>query len=144
MAGIAYEASSAFPGEKTIQRAFIHWMVYAPAFLFAGLAYLARGLWPALLFFAALSAVAAIFALIQVMTTEIVITNKRAFCKTGLVLRKTEEIAVHKIEGVYINQSVLGRLFNYGDITIRGTGTGTITVSMISDPLDLRRAAQPF
>jgi hypothetical protein len=43
-----------------------------------------------------------------------------------------------KVESVDVDQSVLGRIFNYGDVTIRGTGASLEPLHMIEDPLTFR------
>ena len=53
---------------------------------------------------------------------EFVVTNKRVIVKTGLISRRTLEMNLNKIESVNVDQSILGRLLNYGTITIIGTG----------------------
>jgi hypothetical protein len=50
------------------------------------------------------------------------------------------EIDASKIEGANIDQSVLGRLMNFGAVTMRGVGTGYEPIRHIADPLALRRA----
>ena len=49
-------------------------------------------------------------------------------------------MSLDKIESVDVNQSILGRLMNYGDITIQGVGEGTQTISTIASPLAFRNA----
>ena len=73
--------------------------------------------------------------MINKWTTERVLTNKRYIQKTGWISRKTEEISVHKIEEVEFNQSILGRVLNYGSVLISGTGVGKIKLNLIDDPL---------
>ncbi|MGA9197580.1 MAG: PH domain-containing protein, partial [Pseudolabrys sp.] len=43
-----------------------------------------------------------------------------------------------KVESVDVDQSILGRMLNYGDITIRGTGVGIEPLSNIDAPLEFR------
>jgi Bacterial PH domain len=43
-----------------------------------------------------------------------------------------------KVESVEVKQSVLGRILNYGDVEIRGVGTGFEPLRMIDSPLELR------
>lgn len=73
-------------------------------------------------------------------TTEIVITDKRVIHKTGLIGRKTQEINVSKVESVLVAQGLFGRLFDYGTVTIKGTGGGWEPLRMIRQPLRLRSA----
>ena len=73
-------------------------------------------------------------------TTETDVTNMRVVHKTGFIKRRTFEMSLDKIESVDVNQSILGRLMNYGDITIQGVGEGTQTISTIASPLAFRNA----
>jgi hypothetical protein len=43
-----------------------------------------------------------------------------------------------KVESVDVDQSILGRIFNYGDVTVRGTGASIEPLRMIGDPLHFR------
>ncbi|NWH08441.1 MAG: PH domain-containing protein [Alphaproteobacteria bacterium] len=80
--------------------------------------------------------------LIASYTTEIVVTSRRFVKKTGLIVRRAEELSLDRIEEVNLRQSVLGRLLNYGDLTVRGTGEGVIDLVMVDDPIRLRRELQ--
>jgi uncharacterized membrane protein YdbT with pleckstrin-like domain len=71
-------------------------------------------------------------------TTEIAITDRRVIFKRGFIRRDTIEMAVEKVESVDVNQSLLGRLFDFGDITVHGTGTGLAPIRNIDAPLDFR------
>ncbi len=42
-----------------------------------------------------------------------------------------------KVESVSVDQSILGRMLDYGDITVRGTGAGLSPLRMIQNPLAL-------
>ncbi|MCB1591704.1 MAG: PH domain-containing protein, partial [Alphaproteobacteria bacterium] len=55
-------------------------------------------------------------------TTEIAITNNRLIFKRGLVARQVGEINIDRIEGVNVLQTIMGRIFNYGRIMVRGMG----------------------
>ncbi|MGH6768424.1 MAG: PH domain-containing protein [Xanthobacteraceae bacterium] len=71
--------------------------------------------------------------------TEIAATNRRVIYKKGFIWRDTNEMNLDKVESVQIKQSILGRLFDYGDITIIGTGEGRFKeVKMITGPIQLR------
>ena len=71
-------------------------------------------------------------------TTEIDVTNRRVVYKRGFIKRHTIEMNMDKVESVDVDQSIMGRLLNYGDITIRGTGEGMGAAARIGAPLDLR------
>jgi uncharacterized membrane protein YdbT with pleckstrin-like domain len=80
-----------------------------------------------------------LWAWIVYATTELAITNKRVIAKTGLIQRRTIEMFLEKIESIQVDQSVLGRLFNFGSVVISGTGVHSAPFKSISDPLALRK-----
>jgi hypothetical protein len=75
-------------------------------------------------------------------TTELGVTSHRFVEKTGLVALRTNEIALHNIEGVRVNQSFTGRVFNYGTVRIEGTGVDAVTTPSIADPVAFVKAIQ--
>jgi uncharacterized membrane protein YdbT with pleckstrin-like domain len=81
-----------------------------------------------------------ILAFIDRRTTELAVTDRRVIVKTGLIRCDTIEINAGKIESVDIQQPVLGRLLNYGTVTVRGTGIGMNPMARVDDPLGLRAA----
>jgi uncharacterized membrane protein YdbT with pleckstrin-like domain len=58
--------------------------------------------------------------------------------KEGYIKRRTFEISIDKVESVDVNQSILGRILNYGDVTIRGVGEGVEKIKTIAAPLAFR------
>lgn len=81
-------------------------------------------------------------AFIYKHTTEVAITNKKIVFKTGLIKRDTLELNLDKIESFSIKQSIIGRLFDYGDIYITGTGGTTPPIRDIDSPVFFRNQAQ--
>ena len=79
---------------------------------------------------------------IPMWTTEMVITNRRLIYKRGMLARKTEELSLHRIEEINVNQSILGRILGYGKIVCHGTGGSKIEFPTISRPMAFRRALQ--
>jgi len=71
-------------------------------------------------------------------TTEVAVTDRRVICKVGFIKRRTVEMHMDKVESVDVDQTILGRMLNYGDITIRGTGETMETLHMIDHPLQFR------
>lgn len=141
------------PGEKVLYSTNAHWMFYLPA-IGAWIAVLALlilsrlttvdGLVLACLAAAAVMAVAALYwtamAWFHRWTTETDVTNFRVVHKTGFIKRRTFEMSLDKVESVDVNQSIMGRLLNYGDVTIRGVGEGIETIRTIAAPLSFRNS----
>jgi uncharacterized membrane protein YdbT with pleckstrin-like domain len=139
------------PGEKVLYSTNAHWIFYVPAiaawivalFLFI----LSRQTTTEAIVLLCLSAAAvvAIMALYWTVkawfhrwTTETDVTNMRVVHKTGFITRKTFEMSLDKVESVDVNQSILGRILNYGSVTVRGVGEGAETIDTIASPLDFR------
>ncbi len=139
------------PGEKVLYSTNAHWIFYLPAiaawivalFLFL----LSRQTVTESLVLLSLSA-AAVVALVALYwtvkawfhrwTTETDVTNLRVVHKTGFIQRRTFEMSLDKVESVDVNQSILGRMLNYGNVTVRGVGEGSETIDTIASPLDFR------
>jgi uncharacterized membrane protein YdbT with pleckstrin-like domain len=80
-----------------------------------------------------------IVAWIRYRTTEFAVTDRRIIAKTGLVSRRTVEMFLDKVESLNVDQTVPGRVFDYGTVTIRGTGATSEAFENISAPLALRK-----
>lgn len=79
-------------------------------------------------------------AYIKYKTTELAITNRRVIAKFGLISRRTVELNINKVESIQVDQSVPGRMFNYGTLVISGAGESQAPIPGISDPMAFRRA----
>lgn len=135
-------------GETVKHRGRIHWIVYMPGLILAALAlaaYLLGGRavpdpWP--LAVAVAIAIIALYLLLGAWfvrwTTELAITDRRIIFKRGFIRRHTIEMNMDKVESVDVDQTILGRMFDYGDITVRGVGTGLEPLRDIIDPLTFR------
>ena len=139
------------PGEKVLYSTNAHWIFYLPAIgawiLALVLLILSRATTtPGLILMClAASVVVALVALYWTAkawfhrwTTETDVTNLRVVHKTGFIKRRTFEMSLDKVESVDVNQSILGRILNYGSVTVRGVGEGAETINTIASPLDFR------
>jgi uncharacterized membrane protein YdbT with pleckstrin-like domain len=138
------------PGEQVRYVSSIHWIVYWPGVAVALLAVVAYwlsdtrllpGFWRYTAY--ALAVVAAVLLIqqwFQWWVTEIAVTNRRVIYKKGFIQRETNEMNMDKVESVKINQSVLGRMLDFGDVTIFGTGEGFETLRNIAGPIELRNS----
>jgi uncharacterized membrane protein YdbT with pleckstrin-like domain len=141
------------PGEKVLYSTNAHWMFYLPAigawivaivFLVLSRMVGTDVLMLVCLAFAAVVGLAALYwsasAWFHRWTTETDVTNMRIVHKTGFIKRRTFEMSLDKVESVDVNQSILGRIMNYGNVTIMGVGEGKETISTIASPLAFRNA----
>ena len=142
---MSYLDSVLQPGEKILHRTTVSWTLFIPGIALLILAIIAysalpSGLWAnAVLIIIGLPA---LFLLARAWftrwTTEIAVTNSRVILKRGFIRRHTIEMNMDKVESVDVDQSLLGRLFNYGNITVRGTGSSFEPLKMIDHPLRFR------
>ena len=86
------------------------------------------------------SSVRFITRFIERWTTEQALTNKRVFRKVGLIRRDTDELVYAKIETVAVKQSILGRIFNFGEVEFTGTGGMYIRFVFVKDPTEVKRS----
>lgn len=80
--------------------------------------------------------------LIDYLTSEFAITNKRIIIKVGFISRRTLELNLAKVESVNVDQSILGRILGYGTIIVVGTGGTKEPFSDICTPLEFRKQFQ--
>jgi uncharacterized membrane protein YdbT with pleckstrin-like domain len=139
------------PGERVLYSTNAHWIFYFPAIMAwivaLALFILSRQVTVDWLFLlclggAGLVALAALYWTIKGwfhrFTTETDVTNLRVVHKTGFIQRRTFEMALDKVESVDVNQTILVRILNYGDVTINGVGEGRETIRTIASPLAFR------
>ena len=139
------------PGERVLYSTNEHWMFFLPAIAAWIVAVAFLVLWrlvtgdALMLFCLALAAVAGLAALYWTATawfhrwtTETDVTNLRVVHKTGFIKRQTFEMSLDKVESVDVNQSILGRILNYGNVSIFGVGEGGKTIDTIASPLEFR------
>ena len=62
--------------------------------------------------------------------------------KDRAVHAHTNEIALHNIEGVRVEQRLWGRILGYGHLRIEGTGVDAVTIPDIADPIAFRAAIE--
>jgi uncharacterized membrane protein YdbT with pleckstrin-like domain len=139
------------PGEKVLYSTNAHWIFYFPAIVAGVVAVIllilsrataSEGITLLCLSAAAVAALAALYWTLRGWfhrwTTETDVTNMRVVHKVGFIKRRTFEMSLDKVESVDVNQSILGRILNYGDVTILGVGEGKETIRMIASPLAFR------
>jgi len=142
------------PGEKVLYSTNSHWIFFLPAILLwilAAVFFVLSGMVPAgsplIVACWALAGIVALIALYKTVTawfhrwtTETDVTNLRVVHKTGFISRNTFEMSLDKVESVDVAQSIVGRIFDFGDITIKGVGEGKEIIKTIASPLAFRNS----
>ena len=145
---MSYIKSQLLPGEEIKYRGHLHRSIFAPAFSFDVVAVLAlvivlqSGDWPVFWLLVAAGVVSYLWAQILYSTSEFAVTNKRVVIKVGWLRRRTVETMLSKVEGINVEQSLIGRLLGYGSIIITGTGGTQEPFRNIGSPFEFRRQVQ--
>ena len=149
---MGYVENNLMDGEEVVYRANIHWLILLPGILQAALGlaiilvwglsgefrYIALGTGGLILLFALWTLLK---ALITKLTTELAVTTRRVIAKMGLIRRNTMEMNHSQVESFVVDQSILGRLFDFGTLIVTGTGGGRTPIPNIDAPLEFRRRA---
>ncbi len=138
------------PGESIRFTSTIHWIIYLPTVILLGVGSVGvvmavdvnsggnvAGSIVAVAGYG-LAFFSFVVAWIRRASTEIAVTDRRVIAKRGLIARHTVEMNMDKVESVDVDQSVLGRIFGYGTITVHGTGADIEPLINISSPIEFR------
>ena len=144
----SYVESVLAPGERIVHRAAIsHWN-FALSYLAGALCLIGAATavyvdWqrapPIAAVLTVIGVVVIMVALIRRGTSELVLTDRRIIAKRGFIARATVEMTLAKVESLHVNQGLFGRMLNYGDVTVVGTGSSLEPLRGICGPLELRR-----
>ena len=141
---MGYIESNLLPGETVVQRARLHWIVFLKALavfvLGLGLLYFDPKLIGLIVM--AVGLVMAVPPWISRVSSEFGVTSKRVIIKVGVIQRRTLELLIRQVEAISVDQSLTGRMLNFGTITLTGTGGVRETFHNISNPLEFRRSIQ--
>ena len=160
---MSYVNSVLQPGERVVMRGHLHWIVYWQAILFfiLGIVLVAwessAGMGEGLISFTAIAfgvlfVGAFLYGWFIRWITEIAVTDRRVIYKRGFINRHTEEMNMDKVASVDVDQSILGRMLDYGTVHVLGTGgaqqsdpsvdrpRGIEHLHRIASPLQLRNA----
>ena len=75
-------------------------------------------------------------------TCEFAVTSKKIVSKRGLIARATDELMLTKVEGVDVDQPMLGRILGYGSLKITGPGQQVVKFLGIDNPVDVKNQIQ--
>lgn len=128
---------------NVVYHAKLHWIIFlaplfllllslAGAFTFPQLQFLA-------LIFGLFSAVWIAFTWAIYQFSSLTIKTRQVIFRTGMLVRKTVDIPMNKIESIDITQNLPGSLLGFGSLVITGTGGTRHVINHISHPLTCRR-----
>ena len=136
-------------GEHVVFRTRLHWLLFMgpvllTVFVLLPAAWLlAGGSWSNFAWIPlAVGLLILLAAFIKRQSSDFAVTNKRVLMKVGVFRTRSIELLLSKIEAISVDQSVMGRIFGYGEIVVTGSGGTKEPFSHIQSPLAFRRAVQ--
>jgi uncharacterized membrane protein YdbT with pleckstrin-like domain len=149
---VGYVERHLLPNERVIYKTRLHWILFVrPAFVtLVGLALtVALGALTRMEWVWYLSLVVIVTGLgwggiraIELFTSEFAVTTTRLIFKVGIVARYTTELLLGKVESIGVQQRLQGRLMNYGDLVVTGTGGVREVFPRVHDPIAFRNHVQ--
>ncbi len=150
---MGYAEKHLLDGERIVYRARLHRIIFVPPLMLALLGVvlaiwihvslanpMAAGILGGAFLIVAL--LVAIPRFIRYTSSEFVVTNKRVIVKIGFVQRQTLELVLAKVETIGVEQTILGRIFNFGTIIVTGTGGTKEPFKDIASPIKFREMVQ--
>lgn len=155
---MSYVKENLTRGERIIYTTNLHWIIFVESvfiistgllFSYLGVRYQSNigstfTTWIEYLSMAILAfgGVKFLLELIRHNTSEFAVTNERIIIKVGVLQRKSLAMHLNKIESIEIDQSIAGRIFGFGAISITGTGNADSNFDLIKNPSKLRQKMQ--
>ena len=152
LARVGYVERHLLPDERVLYKTRLHWVLYLKAMLLTLvgivlaiiLTQVADPPW-AWYVGVGLAVVGILWWLvrwIELRTSEFAVTSMRLIFKVGLVARYTTELLLAKVESISVTQGLLGRMLNYGDLIVTGTGGAREIFARVHDPVGFRNQVQ--
>jgi uncharacterized membrane protein YdbT with pleckstrin-like domain len=146
---MSYIDSNLLPGEQVVYRTRLHWLLYMTPVLFTAIVllpiawFLVHETWSQYAWIpVALGVLILLSTYVKRQSSDFAVTNKRVMMKVGVFNTRSIELVLNKVEAIAVNQSLMGRIFGYGDIVVTGSGGTKEAFSHIQGPLAFRRAVQ--
>lgn len=138
---MGYIEKNLMEGEQIVYEARQHWIIYWKPFLLLLVA-IALFAIPSqymeltiqMVASATLLVVAAIWAVNIYGGRKYILTTSRLILKRGIIRRESTDLILRRCEGVSIRQSITGRIFRYGTVSV-STGEVVNEFRLIEDPV---------
>lgn len=141
---MSYIDDSLMAGEQVMYRTRLHWIIFAWPIIWLVLAiiFFTDGSGGAGGLCLILALITSVVSYINYATSEFGVTSKRVLVKVGLIRRVSLEVLLSKVEGIQVDQGILGRILGFGTVRVSGTGGTKDPFHKITAPLQLRRKVQ--
>ena len=140
---MGYIESNLLPDERVVHTATLHWLIFGKALCVAVAGLVIVAFEPTIGALVVLvGAIMAVPPLVARKTSEFGVTTRRVIIKVGFLQRRTLELLLRQVEAISVDQTIMGRMFNYGTITLSGTGGVREVFDHIASPLEFRRQIQ--
>jgi len=133
---LGYIENNLLDGERSIAKASLPWIIFLGPIIVTLV----------LLLFAKYASFMLIIALIYIVwaylyfsSAEFGVTNRRVIAKWGVISRHSVEMNMDKVEGVSINEGIIGSKLGYGTVIVNGTGGSHEAFPSIANPLAFRK-----
>lgn len=83
--------------------------------------------------------IAVLWVYLGVRSQQIALTNKRVIGKYGIVSRTVIDMPLSRVSSVLTDQSILGRIFGFGSVVLKGMGGENTPIPGIKKAEDFRR-----
>ena len=142
---MGYVTKQLADGERVVHSTTLHRIIFLAPALIVGVG--VGMLWieslTALFFLFLVAPVAFTSVWIRYTSSEFAVTDRRVIIKVGLITRKkTMEMSLTKVESVQVDQTITGRMLNYGTIVVTGTGGTKESFKLLRRPLEFRQHVQ--
>ena len=152
LAIVGYVERHLLPGERVVYRTRLHWVLFVKPVLLMLVGVVLTVLLrkvpePPWLWMVGAAVILAgvgwwLVHYVEVMTSEFAVTSSRLILKVGLISRYTTELLLTKVESIGVQQGLTGRVLNFGDLTVTGTGGAREVFRRVRDPIGFRNHVQ--
>lgn len=94
--------------------------------------------------FVVFAAIAAIIAQFYRWSSRFILTDRRVLLKNCILRQRSIEFPLRNVESALIEFPILGRLFNYGPLMVRGFGGGRDSITRVPKPERVRKLIEEY
>ena len=124
--------------EKTVYSTKLHWITVAPPALLmilSGLSISSKGMGAVVVL--AISLIWAILSSISLERSEFLVTAEMIVVRTGFPVRRSYDLSLTEVEGAQVYQPSLGKVLNFGKLTVKMKNGKRLSFRLVRDPLQL-------